>query len=277
MFIAWIDSHSAQIRAVLYGGLGLAVVANIVTSVGQDDLSVRAVISPVLLVVGLAVVSELGFWLARSSTRVQLFGMQSDFIDSPDFKPLKEMISESKSILILGQTLRSFSMNKGNLDALQHHIHKMKDPTKGHEFNLQILMLDPGGQGIASAQSARTSRKGEDSETGTDAESDNLAGQARDSFRDLCRDNREIAQHIRFYKEHPTFSLYKFDSNCLITVYTMGRGASSPALFFVDFDTRKAFTTNIVRGFQELWSANSTVIPSDYDWVKSLLGEVTSR
>jgi hypothetical protein len=264
---AWIDSHSAQIRAALYGGLGLAVVANIVTSVGQDQLSVRSVILPVLLVAGLAVVAELGFGLVRPRAHVVFAGSQSSLLKKMT-GDLSELMRESKDILILGQTLTSFTGDAENREALKAHLKKMAKERIDHperaedqlETKLRILMLRPDSDGREVAQKARNHR--------LQASRSNFESEIETSIQYLLQIGAELKtgaeptggkkreEHVRLYEQHPTFSLYKCDSTCVVTIYTLGHGASSPAFLFRSVGRYKEFSDTLIRGFDELWAAS---------------------
>ncbi len=83
-----------------------------------------------------------------------------------------------------------------------------------------------------------------------------------------------ILNSIRLYREHPTYSMHCFGVRWILTVYTLGRGASSPALSFSETDATKAFTEGLRQGFDELWRAPTT---EALDWPASFAAPADSN
>ena len=145
--------------------------------------------------------------------------------------------------------MKTFTDDARNLEALKKAISDGR--------SVRILLMHPSGAGVESTARARIARAQMNGGRGTTPEM--LAQEIQHSInrlRDHC--GLSIENQIRLYREHPTFSLYDFGSSCMLTVYTLGRGTSSPAMYIPSTRANSDFVSGLREGFRELWTAPST-------------------
>jgi len=231
---------------------------------------VRRFVYPTSLLPLVGVLTGLYFNLGPVSVSVSLFGIVlvsvfiflglvefvlrtggDDILLSPSqtnlfrmMESLVELIDGAKSIALMGGTFKSFTDNMENVHALSRH---------GNRENIRVLMLCPGELGIQGINRARLDRYPSFGVNELDHE----------VIKSLQRFCKELGvaltcRVVRLYTVPPTISVYQFDCKIAITLYTFGRGASSPAVLVTD-RCGNEFCDSIKRGIDELWQAQSTL------------------
>lgn len=241
-------ARRSNVRAVIYSGIGVGILATFISTLGQHGTSVSQWLVPAASFAAIALFAEALIFLSRPKASSIFAGNQIGLLH--DLPSLHSLIDSSDSILILGGTLKTFTDDSENLSALARHFAQNRP--------LRILAMHPDSQAIVSTARARAARSRSDTPA-------SLASEVETSLARLTHALGDGAlRHIALYKEHPTFSLYKLGDQCLLTVYTIGRGASSPAIWFTESEDRKQFVKSLCRGFDELWSAKSTQLAENH-------------
>ncbi|KJE76897.1 hypothetical protein [Ferrimicrobium acidiphilum] len=232
--------HRREARGFVWGALGVGLFVNLIS--GGSTILSRFVLP--LIIFGIIVVFlELAILYSRPSRTIIFQDSQVNLLRK--IPPFATLIRDSTEILILGGTLKTFTDDSAALDALSTFYRAFPN-------TLRILIMHPGGDGLKSTASARAARGNSDTLQSLGAEVIHSLNRLQDSA------GKTILKNIRVYKEHPTYSMYKLGSAWILTVYTLGRGASSPAVYFHSVDDREEFAAALERGFTELWEASTT-------------------
>lgn len=226
----------------------MGVVANVLSSVG-DGIN-RQQLIPLGLALTLGVFVE-AVILASRPADVSLFAAsQLDLIRRvPEYHKL---IGEATEVLLLGGTMKTLTDDSRTVEAI-------RDAVREGKF-VRILLMHPFGGGVESTGRAR--RAAGKSTTDNDLRAEIKSSVGR--LVDCC--GPSIQHSIRLYREQPTYSMLCMGSKWVLTVYTMGRGASSPAVYFTESEPTTSFADGLRHGFEELWRAPTT---SSLDWPKS--------
>ena len=235
-----IRNRKSQIRSVVWIALVLGTAVNLLPNLGNGFR--LSTLGPLLGIVLTGTLVEILMFIAEPRDRLSLAESQLDLLNV--IPPLFELIKRAPEVSIIGGTMKTFTDDVRNLNAIKSMIDDGK--------NVRILLMHPSGGGVESTARARmTAGKGTTTEM--------LAQEIEHSLNrltNLC--GEPIEKSIRLYREHPTFSLYDFGSSCLLTVYTLGRGASSPAIFIPSATANMDFVSGLRAGFKELWTAPTT-------------------
>lgn len=240
----WLHDHRRSIRAIVYGVIAVGVALNLLTSAGAID-SFSATVSVVAVTI-LVVVTEVVLFTSRPRQTAFFSGSQLQLLKRSDIPSLASMIASADQIQILGGTLKTFTDDSDALDALRRFCET--NPSR-----LRILMMHPESEGLKSTARARQARGKSDTAESLGSETLHSLNRLRDALGD------SIIRDISVYCEHPTYSLQRFGRFMMVTIYTLGRGASSPALFVERTDGNRDFFDALLRGFNEVWGAATSV------------------
>lgn len=244
-FRYWIHRRKAQIRSIIWIALVLGTTVNLLPNIGNEFQVAK--LWPLIAIVSVGAIVEGLMFFAEPRDKMALAKSQLELLNS--MPPLFGLIKGASEVSIIGGTMKTFTDDARNLDALKFAISDGR--------NVRILLMHPFGGGVESTARARMARAQMTGGKGTTPEM--LAQEIEHSIsrlRDHC--GVSIDSHIRLYREHPTFSLYDFGSSCMLTVYTLGRGASSPAIYIPSTRTNNEFVLGLREGFKELWTAPTT-------------------
>jgi len=244
-FRSWIHRRKAQIRSTIWVALVLGTTVNLLPSLGnQFQLSK---LWPLISIVLTGAVIEALMFFAEPRDKISLAKSQLELLNR--IPPLYSLVRDAGEISIIGGTMKTFTDDARNLEALKTAISNGR--------SVRILLMHPSGGGVESTARARIARAQLNGGRGTTPEM--LAQEIEHSIRRL-RDGcgLSIDNQIRLYREHPTFSLYDFGTSCMLTVYTLGRGASSPAIYIPSARANSDFVSGLREGFKELWTAPTT-------------------
>ncbi len=154
---------------------------------------------------------------------------------------IHEVIDENEAdVLLLGGTFKTFTDDEDNLSSLKKFSEK-------HPNKVKILIMDPEGEGVKAAADARQQKKPKVS-------SRTLLAEIRASLIRFAEvlGNDWCAMNIYFYGTYPTHSLFKVKDHWIVTPYTFGRGASSPALYFKESDATQGFCKKLEDSFEDM-------------------------
>jgi len=238
----WTCIHRGTVRGVVYGGIGLGIAINFLT---DDAVSVARIAWLLFLFAGIAITAESLIFTGRPKGKILLDGSQTALTRRESVPSFVEMIEESENIWLLGGTFKTFTDDSRNLEALARFYARRSS-------GLQILMMHPEGQGLESTARARRARGKGDSVITLQME----IAQSLNRFVDYL--GPQCVRQIYVFKEHPTYAMYKFGNKWIVTVYTLGRGASSPAMYFKEIDSTREFCQGLERGFNDVRDAETT-------------------
>lgn len=239
-----------QIRAVLWIAVVLGVLVNILSTI-SDGFGRRQII-PLLIALAVAGAAEAAIFVSKSAPTALFAPSQIDLLRRiPEFHTL---VSEATELLLLGGTMKTLTDDARTVEAIHGAVKAGK--------SVRILLMHPHGEGVTST--ARARKTAGKSVTEADLRSEIKTSIAR--LIDCCGPG--VQHSIRLYREHPTYSMHCFGSRWVLTVYTLGRGASSPALFFTESAATSEFARGLRKGFDELWGAPTT---STLDWPASVV------
>ncbi|MCC6652848.1 MAG: hypothetical protein IT348_16970 [Candidatus Eisenbacteria bacterium] len=239
-----IAKRTSAIRAILYGGYVVTLVTTLLYAYTHGDAPLafvgRWIVGILLAVVALEYVL---LWARFTKGRITVGKSQGALIEAMGI-PLDQQLAMAKHrIDLLGRSFKSFTDRAENVRALRRA-----------ECEVRILMLHPLGPGVSEIARARR-------ELRTPIRDGYLAEEIKNSIvrciRDLGRDR--VLQILRLYQSPSTCAVYRIDDAYLVTVYTSGHGASSPALCVASSQVEGAFCQGFDRSFEEIWEADSTV------------------
>jgi hypothetical protein len=156
-----------------------------------------------------------------------------------------ELIATSDRIELLSGTLKTFTERSANIAALYQR-HRTGVPVR-------LLLMSPQGEGLRIAAAERRDRGG-----GIDV--DDLRREINQSVERLLLifPFKELKQVLRFYAGSPHSAVARYGEQYILTVYTFGRGGSSPSIA-LQRPQHTDFCKGLDLGFHELWNAESTV------------------
>jgi len=247
---AWIHKSRSQLRATLWSALVLGVGVNILSSIG-DGIGQKQ-ITPLIIVVFAGITAEAAILVSRPRNKVVFAQSQLDLIRRlPEFH---QLVSDASELLLLGGTMKTLTDDSRTMEAMKQAVLDGRP--------IRILLMHPNGGGVESTVRARRT-------AGRSISVDDLRAEIKTSVArliDSC--GSTIQNSIRLYREHPTYSMHCFGVKWILTVYTIGRGASSPAIFFTETESTSLFAEGLRQGFDELWRAPTT---SALEWPESFL------
>ena len=238
---SWTYSHRSQIRALVWGALVLGVGTEAITSF-DSGLKPRT-LGVFAAVLGMALVAECAITLSRPNLRIKFSASQSELLRQ--VPELHLLIAEAPEVMLLGGTMKTLTDDSRVIEAINKSLQDGK--------HVRILLMHPRGTGIQSTARARQSG-------GKSVTADDLATEVKTSLNrmvDGC--GVAVLDAIRLYSEHPTYSLFCFGSKFMLTIYSTGRGASSPALFLGQSEKTNEFIRGLRRGFDDLWRSPTTI------------------
>jgi len=153
-------------------------------------------------------------------------------------------IKEAKSISLLSDTLKSFADDESNLKSLGDFCRNNGD--------LKILLMSPNSNGVQQTVSARNANNRVETES----------GYSEEIISSLRRISNHVpintmAKSIRLYDYPAFYASYIFDGKAFVTVFTYGRGGSSPSMYVKDGRDHDDFFDGIKLGFSELWESGN--------------------
>jgi len=165
---------------------------------------------------------------------------------------VEEMIACSHRVELLAGTLKTFTERSANIKAL-HERHRAG-------AHVRLLVMAPRGEGVRIANAERGDRVNQ-----VDAEdlSDEITRSINRLLLEFSR--AELREILRLYTGSPHLAMTRYDDQYIMTMYTHGRGGSSPSLAIRRGGPHEAFCEALDRGFQELWEAPSTTTLDRHD------------
>jgi hypothetical protein len=248
----WLGEHAEGVRWVAYVGVGLAVIAGVISNIGDEQFSWRSVLLPLALVAVLIAAVEIILRLARPRNEARFAAKQEIAIGGE--AGLAKLFDGEGNIEILGGTLKTLTLPTSVLDALRRHVPKS---------SVRVLLMHPDGEGLLSEASARVTlnKPGLNADArklAIEEELQKLRAEVERSLERLENYFSIAGEHVKLYKEHRTNSFYRRGDECLLTVYTMGHGANSPSIYLPASKEREDFVNGLSTGFEAIWSAATT-------------------
>jgi hypothetical protein len=235
-----IREHPAGSRQSLHITLVGALLGALVTvSTGSSTWWQMATWTLSYLVLALAL--ELILRADTAEGRHAAVGSGSDIHALRSLEPINELVARADRIELLSGTLKTFTERSANIRALYDR-HVAGTPVR-------VLVMAPTGEGARLSAEERQAR-------GSLMQADDLRREIVQSINDF--EPAMLAQLLRLYPGSPHSSVSRFGNRYIVTVYTFARGGSSPALTLCRPD-HDSFCDGLDRGFQELWSAPSTM------------------
>lgn len=169
-----------------------------------------------------------------------------------------ENLDSTRNADLLCDSFKSFVDNDNNLKALKKFL--------GCGGNLRVLIMNPFGTGPELTAMARKNVR--NMSTAEDFSSEIIHSIRRlSNFLTI----EQLLKSVRFYNYPSFYASYIFDEEAFVTIFTYGRGGSSPTLYVSNKPkTMDDFFDGITRGFSELWEA-STEGTLNQDLLKKLL------
>jgi len=168
--------------------------------------------------------------------------------------PIHELIKNSDTVYFLGGTFKTLTDDERNILAMKELLDK--------GIKVRILIQDPTGEGLRMRAEERQ-EKGQ-----TITRKDLSMEVVRSIIRIADRIGPDILPDImKAYGGLIHNSYYRLGNLYVLTIYTFGRGGSSPSFSVMrDEDTMK-FCDKLDTGFDDLWNAPSTK-PVTNQWLK---------
>lgn len=241
----FVKKSRKQIRAVFYGVFIAGFTTVLFVDLTKGTVTTEFVIKWAM---GLAVVVLFVEYCILFATycrnKIETAGSQFALMQS--LEPLWERLGRAQKIDLLGGTYKTFTDRAENLSALSKGI------KSGCE--VRILMLHPEGDGMADVVRSRN-------ELGRILRDGLISEEIKNSIGRLLEvvGLETTLKILKLYNSAPRFSFYRIDSEYLVTIYTFGRGASSPAMYLDAKHGHNEICRSFDRGFRELWEAPSTI------------------
>jgi hypothetical protein len=159
--------------------------------------------------------------------------------------PTSALLDSADHIDILGGTLKTFVEHKAAVAKL-HDRHRAN-------AQVRVLLMEPGSWGTQLAVEERRAR-------GVTTPDDMFDREIIDTLRCLADEfsPRVLGQIVRLYPTSRRTSVHRYGDRYIVTVYTFGRGSSSPTLT-LRRQGNEGFCESLDRGFAELWNAKTTL------------------
>lgn len=158
--------------------------------------------------------------------------------------PTKALLEAADSVDILGGTLKTFVEHNAAIRAL-HDRHRAR-------AQVRILLMEPGTWGTRQAVEERRARGATTPEDMFDREILDTLRRLADEFSPAV-----LCDVVRLYPTSRRASVHRYGDRYIVTLYTFGRGASSPTLT-LRRQGHEAFCGGLDQGFTELWEAGTT-------------------
>lgn len=157
-----------------------------------------------------------------------------------------DILDGARQAKLLADTFKSFVDDAQNLVALKALL--------GRGGSLRILLMNPDGDGVNHTARARVDNGRLDSPA-------SLRAEIRQSLRRLLHhlSQDEVCACVRLYEYPAFYAAYLIDNTAFVTIFTYGRGGSSPTLFETNATAPSELWRGLDRGFDELWTAPSTI------------------
>jgi hypothetical protein len=184
-------------------------------------------------------------WARHQEESVQFAASQYKITDhSPS---LAERLLKAKDVVLVGGTFKTFTDRAENLDAL------LQRTAMGSERSTRLLILSPKARSLADIARARH-------ELGRLVRLEDLEQEIRRSLARLAeRLGDRMASVVKIYDGPLSVGIYRFDDEFMLTLYTYGRGASSPSILIRRSPEHSSFLDSVSRGVEEIWKAPSSV------------------
>ena len=164
--------------------------------------------------------------------------------------PLPELIRKAKIVTLVGGTFNTFTDRAENLEALAYRM------SQNLQKETKLLILHPEAATLQDIERARRERS-------TKPMLINVSAEIRKSLNRIYQYiGEDITEVVRVYNGPLGLGLYRFDEEFRLTIYTYGRGASSPCISIRKTGKHKEFFDSIIRGVDELWKAESSIEPT---------------
>jgi hypothetical protein len=158
--------------------------------------------------------------------------------------PTKTLLEAADSVDILAGTLKTFVENNAAVKAL-HDRYRAR-------AQVRILLMEPGNWGSRQAVEERRAR-------GATTPDDMFDREILDTLQRLADELSPavLCDVVRLYPTSRRASVHRYGDRYIVTLYTFGRGASSPTLT-LRRQGHAAFCSALDQGFAELWNAGTT-------------------
>lgn len=241
----FVKKSRKQIRAAFYGvfvaGFTIVIFVDLTKGTVTTDFVTKWAVGLAVVVLG---VEYCILFATYCRNKIETAGSQITLMQS--LEPLWDRLGHAQKIDLLGGTYKTFTDNAENLSALSKGI------MSGCE--VRILMLHPEGDGVADVVRSRRERRRIVNDGVISTEIISSIGRI---YENIGFDN--TLKVLKLYNSAPRCSIYHIDSEYLVTIYTFGRGASSPAIYLDAKHGHNEICKSFDRGFRELWEAPSTV------------------
>jgi len=242
---ALIRRHAANAGAArtLFHGVALSGLLGVGATVSAGAAPLSLLLLWLLAYGVLAVVLELILRLVSSWTaNVVTAGDYAGAIRGSQIA--ESLVSPANEIDLLSGTLRTFCERAADIRALHDRWRE--------GASVRILMMAPNEDGAKLMAQERSAR-------GLVSSAKAIDEQIVESIRRLYAEfpMEMIEQVVRLYPTAPHSSAFRYDDAYVVTVYTFGRGGSSPTLF-LHRSGHVGFCESLDRGFRELWNAPTT-------------------
>ena len=124
---------------------------------------------------------------------------------------------------------------------------------------MRVLIMNPEGEGVRAIAEERQSQGRNDSPA-------DLGNEIRRNIRRLLLEfsPAELSTVLRYYSSTPHSSVHRYGEVYVATLYSVGRGSSSPCIA-VNRSDHDRFCESLKRGFDELWNSCAATTPSIED------------
>ena len=158
--------------------------------------------------------------------------------------PPKALLEAADSVDILAGTLKTFVANNATVRALH-------DRCRGGA-QVRILLMEPGNWGSRQAVEERRARGATTPDDMFDREILDTLQRLADEFSPAV-----LCEVVRLYPTSRRASVHRYGDRYIVTLYTFGRGGSSPTLT-LRRQGHEEFCSALDQGFAELWNAGTT-------------------
>jgi hypothetical protein len=158
--------------------------------------------------------------------------------------PTKALLEAADSVDILGGTLKTFVEHNAAIRALYDRYRA--------RAQVRILLMEPGNWGSRLAVEERRARGATTTDDMIDREILETLQRLADEFSPAV-----LCDVVRLYPTSRRTSVHRYGDRYIVTLYTFGRGASSPTLT-LRRPGHEAFCSALDEGFAELWNAGTT-------------------
>jgi hypothetical protein len=248
--------HKKLLRQILYLSVVLGLILRVVYELTKGQVSGPFILGWAVAVLLMIVTFEFALaWSERLEGAVTFAPSHNQLTER---RPqIHGRLVTAKHVALVGGTFKTFADRAENLDALS------KRASLGPESSTRILILNPKGKSLIDIARSRK-------ELGRLLSLDDLEQEIRMSLARLSeRLGDRMPAIVRLYEGPLSLGIYRFDDEFVLTLYTYGRGASSPSMFIRRSAEHSDFLDSVSRGVEELWNAPSSV-PATRDALTAL-------